>query len=100
MTAWVSYIEDGDGDLVDINYYCSQACALDFDDEEAAPAATRIETDFAVYCVECSKLLWEGLEDDLGAEPSEGFEEVAEGVYMPWTPPREQLGFVLTWAAA
>ena len=58
----VNMIEDASGDLVDIEYACSQLCADDqgFPQPSAWPGG--IETDYDVFCVECSRHMWHGLQ--------------------------------------
>lgn len=96
--AYVNYIEDERGDLAEITFYCSQACADDEYDEYAVPLVGRIETDYSTFCAHCDELLWTGLEDE-EEEPGELMIDRGMGVYFEWTPPAEQLGFVLTFAA-
>lgn len=66
MTTHVQFINDDDGDLVDIFYYCSAFCYTQDTgksaDGHAWPGGS--ETDYDVYCANenCNALLWKGLE--------------------------------------
>jgi hypothetical protein len=59
---YVNFIEDEKGDLVDIQYACSQLCAddLGFPHPSAWPGG--METDYDVHCENCNDLMWHGLE--------------------------------------
>lgn len=58
MSVYVEYIEDSDGSLVDVYYYCSAVCASD--------GAGRIpvieESDTCTYCQNCKDLMAHGLQ--------------------------------------
>jgi len=63
---YVEQLEDENGDLVDIFYYCSSFC---YETETGKPAYGHgwlygPETDYDVHCQNCGELLWEGLQLD------------------------------------
>ena len=55
---YVVFIDDINGDLVEIEYYCSSICAPE--DSGAWPGG--METDYDQHCTECGDLIREGLE--------------------------------------
>ena len=59
---YVKFIEDTQGDVVEILYACSRHCAdtNEFPEDSAWPG--RIETDYDVYCSVCGNLMWDGIE--------------------------------------
>ena len=60
---FVRMIEDTNGDLVGINYYCSAQCYTLSTGTEAYGHAWPggSETDYDVMCHHCGTLLWRGL---------------------------------------
>ena len=65
MVTQVRMIEDERGDMVDIEYACSEICAreLGFPQPSAWPGG--METDYDVHCDNCGNLMWEGIEESV-----------------------------------
>ena len=57
-------IEDSQGDLVDIEWFCSASCYSSSTNNEAYGHAWPggDETDYDVYCHNCKDLIWHGLQ--------------------------------------
>lgn len=65
MTIHVEFEEDQEGQVTDIDYYCSALCYEEDIPEKSSygqewPCGS--ETDYDVYCSNCNELLWRGLE--------------------------------------
>lgn len=61
MSLYVDMIEDN-GDLVDIDYYCSATCAGSAPNAGAWPGG--MEVDYDCFCASCGTKVIEGLEND------------------------------------
>ena len=60
----VHMIEDESGDLVDIEYACSEWCANDREFPQPSAWPGGMETDYDVHCSSCGDLMWKGLQSD------------------------------------
>ncbi len=76
----VRMIEDSIGDLVDIDYYCSQYCALKADVPQPSAWPGGMETDYDQYCGNCETLIARGLSyyDDMPEDREAFYNERAE----------------------
>ena len=61
---YVEMIEDSQGDLVEIEYYCSAICYESDKGKSASGQAWPggMETDYDVRCSRCADFMWKGLE--------------------------------------
>ena len=66
MRIHADFIEDFDGDLVEVNSYCGELCYSDDTGQSAFGQAYPCgsETDYDVYCASCNELLWHGTEEN------------------------------------
>ena len=60
---YAELLEDDNGDLIDVFYYCSSFC---YEAETGKPSyghawPSGSETDYDVHCQNCGELLWKGL---------------------------------------
>jgi hypothetical protein len=62
MTTHANMIEGEQGDLIDIEYACSELCAWDqgFPQPSAWPGG--METDYDVFCGSCGFHMWHGIQ--------------------------------------
>lgn len=60
---YVEFYEDEDGNLIDVDYYCSAGCFSEDTGKEAYGHAwpCNVETDYTVYCSCCGDILWHAL---------------------------------------
>lgn len=62
MSTYIDFVEDQQGDLVDIRVYCWAGCAPDDVRSRGRWPSGPPESDCCTYCAECSDLLAHGLQ--------------------------------------
>ena len=58
----VNMIEDENGDLADIRYYCSQGCAIEGNAPQPSAWPGGMEADYCTYCETCGAVVGHGIE--------------------------------------
>lgn len=63
MTIHAKFVDDKDGNLIDVKYYCSEFCFNGAGNVGVGAYPCGSETDYDVFCDHCANKLWEGLEN-------------------------------------
>ena len=63
MTVHVKFHEDSDGDIVDVDWYCSELCYNDAGHTEVGAYPCGEESDSCVTCAQCGTPIHHGLQE-------------------------------------